>query len=216
MNSPLEDRKVRLRGLHPLNGGASGGPPADAESRFRNLPADAFQANLEHRSPPRTVAVSIEESSAPPSADTHSIEAIIARLYALISGPAGQPRDWDAFRAMFIDGARMIPTNRAIHDGRGGHPPEVMDVETFIRTTTPVLEAMGFEERQVAMRVERFGCVAHAWSTYESRRAPDDAEPFARGINSIQLYHDGARWWVVTVFWDSERSDNPVPPEYLP
>ena len=42
------------------------------------------------------------------------------------------------------------------------------------------------------------------------------AEPFARGINSIQLYHDGARWWVVNVFWDSERADNAIPSEYRP
>jgi len=149
------------------------------------------------------------------SAVPYSIEGIVTTAYALISGPAGQARDWDAFRALFIPGARMIPTNRAIHGSTGGHPPEVMDVETFIRTTAPVIETTGFEERQVAMRVERFGCVAHAWSTYESRHAPEDAEPFSRGINSIQLYDDGARWWLVTIFWDSERPDNPIPHEYL-
>lgn len=152
---------------------------------------------------------------APPAADAQTIESTLVTLYALISGPAGKPRDWERFRALFIPGARLIPTNRAIHDGTGGHPPDVMDVETFIRGTTSVLESMGFEERQISMRVERFGCVAHAWSTYESRHAADEA-PFARGINSIQLYHDGARWWVVTVFWDSERADNPIPAVYLP
>lgn len=147
---------------------------------------------------------------------TASIESVVTTLYALISGLAGQPRDWDRFRTMFQPGARMIPTNRAIHDGQGGHAPDVMDVETFIRTSAPVLTSMGFDERQVAMRVERFGCIAHVWSTYESRHAPDDAVPFARGINSIQLYHDGTRWWVVTVFWDSERPGNPIPDAYLP
>jgi hypothetical protein len=116
---------------------------------------------------------------APPLADADTIENTLVTLYALISGPAGQPRDWDRFRQLFI------------------------------------LHSMGFEERQIAMRVERFGCVAHAWSTYESRHAPDE-EPFARGINSIQLYNDGTRWWVVTVFWDSERVDNPIPATYLP
>jgi hypothetical protein len=155
------------------------------------------------------------ESSASAVADTESIEGIITRLYATISGAAGEARDWDGMRALFIPGARMIPTNRAIHGHQGGHPPDVMDVETFIRTTAPVVERMDFHERQIAMRVERFGCVAHVWSTYDSRPAPG-AEPFARGINSIQLYHDGARWWVVTVFWDSERADNPIPPRYLP
>jgi hypothetical protein len=152
---------------------------------------------------------------APDATDLRSIEGIITAMYALISGPPGEPRDWDRLRTLYLPGARLIPTNRAIHEGRGGHPPDVMDVETFIRTTAPILETMGFEERQIAMRVERFGCTAHAWSTYESRHAPDE-EPFARGINSIQLYHDGERWWVVTVFWDSERADNPIPAAYLP
>ena len=152
---------------------------------------------------------------APPLADADTIENTLVTLYALISGPAGQPRDWDRFRQLFIPGARLIPTNRAIHDGPGGHPPDVMDVEAFIRGSGPILHSMGFEERQIAVRVERFGCVAHAWSTYESRHAPDE-EPFARGINSIQLYNDGTRWWVVTVFWDSERIDNPIPAAYLP
>lgn len=155
------------------------------------------------------------ESSVSAMADTESIEGIITRLYAAISGAAGEPRDWEGMRALFIPGARMIPTNRAIHNGQGGHPPDVMDVETFIRTSAPVVERMDFHERQIAMRVERFGCIAHVWSTYDSRSTPG-GEPFARGINSIQLYHDGVRWWVVTVFWDSERTDLPIPPQYLP
>jgi hypothetical protein len=143
--------------------------------------------------------------------EVDSIDGIVAGLYAAISGAAGKPRDWARFRGFFFSGARMIPTNRAIHAGQGGHPPD-----TFIRTTAPVVEQMGFFERPIAARVERFGCIAHVWSTYDSRHAPDDAEPFARGINSIQLYHDGARWWVVNVFWDSERAGNPLPPHYLP
>jgi hypothetical protein len=148
--------------------------------------------------------------------DIDTIEGIVTTMYATISGEAGQPRRWDRFRTLFVPGARMIPTNRAIHNHQGGHPPDVMDVESFIRSTAPALEPMGFHERQIAMRVERFGCIAHVWSTYDSRHAADDAEPFSRGINSIQLYHDGARWWVVNVFWDSERADNPIPPRYLP
>jgi hypothetical protein len=157
-----------------------------------------------------------QATPAAPAADLGTIEGIIDAMYATVSAPAGQPRDWERFRTFFLPGARMIPTNRAIHYGQGGHPPDVMDIETFIRTTAPVLEAMDFHEVQVAMRVERFGCIAHVWSTYDSRRTPDDAEPFARGINSIQLYHDGTRWWVVNVFWDSERADNPIPQRYLP
>ena len=157
----------------------------------------------------------VAPASAALSADVHSIAGIIDAAYAIISGAAGAARDWNRFRTLFLPGARLIPTNRAIHADQGGHAPDVMDVETFIRTTEPVLVAMGFEERQIALRVERFGCMAHAWSTYESRHAAGEA-PFARGINSIQLYHDGERWWMVTIYWDSERAGNPIPAAYLP
>ena len=146
------------------------------------------------------------------TSDTGSPERIIEAMYAAISAPAGVAPAWDRFRALFAPGARLIPTNRG--EGRPllrGH-----DVEGYIASNGAMLTEMSFDERQVAHRTERFGNVAHVWSTYESRHAPEDAEPFGRGINSIQLYHDGRRWWVMTVFWDSERADNPIPPAYLP
>ena len=58
--------------------------------------------------------------------------------------------------------------------------------------------------------------MVHAFSTYDSRRTLADARPFARGVNSIQLWHDGRRWWVVSVFWQAERPDSPIPAAYLP
>ena len=57
--------------------------------------------------------------------------------------------------------------------------------------------------------------MAHAFSTYESSVGTEDSDPEMRGINSIQLFHDGSRWWVVSVFWDSERDDQPIPTEYI-
>jgi hypothetical protein len=92
----------------------------------------------------------------------------------------------------------------------------VLSVEEFIEASEPALRQRGFFEREIHRRVERFGAVAQVFSTYESRLAAADAEPFARGINSIELFHEGARWWVVTIFWDSERPDRPIPADYLP
>jgi hypothetical protein len=74
----------------------------------------------------------------------------------------------------------------------------------------------GFYEREVARKTDSFGHVTHVFSTYESRHAIDDTKPFTRGINSIQLFNDGSRWWVVTIYWDSERPDQPIPSQYLP
>jgi hypothetical protein len=79
----------------------------------------------------------------------------------------------------------------------------------------PRLESNGFFEREIGRRAEQFGGIAHVFSTYDSKRLATDSVPFARGINSIQLFNDGRRWWVVTIFWDSERPDNPLPSTYL-
>jgi hypothetical protein len=92
---------------------------------------------------------------------------------------------------------------------------EVFDADGYAASRGPILERAPFWETEIARRVERFGNIAHVWSTYESRRSPDEA-PFMRGINSIQLYHDGDRWWVVAVLWDHEREGHPLPAAYLP
>jgi hypothetical protein len=143
--------------------------------------------------------------------DADAPERVVDVLYSLISGPAGEAPRWDRFRALFAPGARLMPTNR---EADGGRVMRVHDVEDYIQAYGAHLREHGFYEMQVAHRVERFGRIAHVWSTYTSHVSPE-AEAFARGINSIQLYHDGRRWWVVTIFWDSERDDNPIPPQYL-
>ena len=50
---------------------------------------------------------------------------------------------------------------------------------------------------------------------YESYRSRSDTESFARGINSFQLMNDGERWWVVSVFWQQEGSNLPIPAKYV-
>jgi hypothetical protein len=60
--------------------------------------------------------------------------------------------------------------------------------------------------------VWRYAHIATVTSPYESRHAPDDP-PFARGINQFQLMYDGARWWVVSIYWEGETPGNPLPPE---
>lgn len=144
-------------------------------------------------------------------ADVASAEAIVAAVYAAISGPAGG-RDWDRFRSLFAPGARLIPS---IPDSTGRARAAVLSVEEYVGLGTAYFKDNGFFEREAAQHTESFGHIAHRWSVYESRHAEQDAEPFQRGINSIQLLEDGGRWWIVTIFWDNERPDNPIPAEYL-
>jgi len=140
------------------------------------------------------------------------IDTLIHSLYETICGPAGQERQWDRMRGMFFPGARMIRTSI----GDDGAPQAlVMDVETYIANTSGYFQNQGFYEYEVARRIERFGNVAHVFSTYEARYNPNDPAPFKRGINSIQLFYDGQRWWIMNMLWDNEREDNPLPDKYL-
>ena len=156
----------------------------------------------------------VQLETRPPAnpADVASIDAIMRVLYDVISGPAGQRRDWDRMRSLFVPGARLVPTTRR-QDGTRGM--QVWTVDQYISLVGPRLEESGFFERELARRTERFGSIVHAFSTYDSKRAASDPHPFARGINSIQLWNDGRRWWIVSVFWEGERPDNPIPPRYM-
>ena len=145
-------------------------------------------------------------------ADVASVDAILTALYDVISGPAGQARNWDRMRSLFIPGARLIPASRRPD---GTVTPRVLTVDDYVTQIGPQLERNGFFEREIGRKTETFGTVTHAFSAYDSKRTLQDAQPFARGINSIQLLNDGKRWYVVTIFWDSERPDNQIPAKYL-
>ncbi len=150
---------------------------------------------------------------APPAnpADVGSIDAIIAALYDVISGPAGQSRDWTRMRSLFIPGGRLMPTGQR---PGGGTAIRLLEVNDYIATSGPVLERVGFSESEIARKTEIYGHVAHVFSTYEGRM---ETEPTViRGINSIQLLNDGTRWWVVSVYWEAETPENPLPAQYLP
>lgn len=140
------------------------------------------------------------------------MDSIIAALYDVISGPAGKKRDWDRMRSLFVPGARLIPSGQR---PGGGYGYRVGTVEDYITRSAPVLESRGFFETEVARHTDAFGNIAHVFSTYDSRHKAEDAKPFARGINSIQLLNDGKRWWIVTVFWQGEDEKNPLPEKYL-
>jgi hypothetical protein len=145
-------------------------------------------------------------------ADVASMDAIIAALYDVISGPMGQKRDWNRFRSLFYPGAKLMPS---IHPPTGPARILISSPDEFAARSAPILEQRGFFERETARTAEQFGSIAHVFSTYDSRNKLDDPQPFARGINSIQLLNDGQRWWVVSIYWDAERPGLTIPDKYL-
>jgi len=146
--------------------------------------------------------------------DVESIDAIIDAAYDVISGPAGKRRDWDRERSLFYPGARLIPTASVSGRNDVALEPQVLDVEGYIARAEPLLQN-GFYEKEVARRTEQFGRIAHVWSSYESRHDLSDPTPFMRGINSFQLFNDGRRWWILSIYWQHETAEDAIPKKYL-
>ncbi len=144
--------------------------------------------------------------------DVESVDAIIAALYNVISGPAGEARNWNRMRSLFLPEGKLVATSVR---PSGEVVKRVLSVEDYITSSGPVLEKNGFFEKEIHRKQEVYGHIAHCFSTYEARRTATDVEPFMRGINSIQLYHDGKRWWILTVFWQTENKDLLIPKQYL-
>lgn len=143
--------------------------------------------------------------------DVSSPDAIIKAMYATISGPAG-PRNWYRERSLYLEGARLIPIGKRVHkDGE----LEIMSIEEWIEDAKEYLEANDFYETEIMRKMHSYGNIVQAFSTYETRNDPE-APPIARGINSIQLLKKDGRWWIVTVMWDNESRQNPIPEEFLP
>lgn len=147
------------------------------------------------------------------AADVSSMDGIMRALYEVISGEAGQKRNWDRFRSLFHPGARLIGTGKNPKTGAVG--ARAVTPEEYIQRNEPYMDKEGFFEREIARRTDIYGSIAQVFSTYASFHKPDDKKPFERGINSFQLLNDGKRWWVMTIYWQGETPENPLPAEYL-
>jgi hypothetical protein len=149
----------------------------------------------------------------PHPGDVDTIEHIIHACYECISGPQGKEPDWKRQQTLFLPDARSARTG-VLPSGKIGY--KLMSTEEYVAQMHDWLTQNGFYETEIHRVVEQFGNIAQVFSTYESRKSPDDKEPFMRGINSFQLFHDGSRWWILNLVWRHESPDLPIPAKYLP
>lgn len=143
--------------------------------------------------PPRVVA--------PRPADVASIDGMIAAFYAVVNVAPDEPRQWDRDRTLYVPWMRFVAI-----DGAGA--ATIYTHAQFVAATEPLIQR-GFREREIARTTRIYGRMAHVDSTYETELA---ALPRTRGVNSIELYWDGARWWIASVVWQSESATYPIPP----
>lgn len=146
------------------------------------------------------------------SEDWESPEAIVHALYETISGNPGAQRDWDRYRDLFLEGARMsVAMDSSIGSGIMG-----MDSEELITQTETAYAATGFHEIPLVTKVEQHGLLASVMSSFEIRLRTTDEEPLMRGLNHFQLLNDGERWWIVSNVGIVETPGSPLPDAFLP
>jgi len=155
-------------------------------------------------------AVEIAPTEANP-ADVSTIEGIVKAFYETISGGKAVPRQWSRDRTLYLPDVRFV----SLSERDGKVRAAVMNHTNYVNGTNEFFVTEGFQEREINRVVRKFGNLAHVFSTYESFHSLSDKKPFMRGINSFQLLNDGKRWWVLTIFWQGETPENPIPKKYL-
>lgn len=135
--------------------------------------------------------------------DVATLDAILHTFYETVSGAAGQLRDWDRFRTLFLPGGRLMPIVSIASEKAG---IRFLSTEDFIHRVDPIFAIEDFWERESSRQTETFGHFAHVLSFYDSLRSPN-GPPFERSANSIQLFNDGHRWWIVNVMWNTSRTE---------
>src|SRR5882724_4940031 len=142
--------------------------------------------------------------------DVQSLDAMVAAIYDVISGPPGA-RDWNRFQSLFAKDARLI----AVRVPKEGKPSlAVMTPKDYEDRAGKYFLEHGFFEHELSRKTDSFGAMTHIYTTYESRETKD-GKPIDRGINSMEFFFDGARWWCLEIYWDAERPGNPIPEKYL-
>ncbi len=136
--------------------------------------------------------------------DVSTLDGIMAAFYEVVNVGPEDPRQWGRDRTLYSPWIRFVGIGKEV---------DVWDHQQLVDETEPMVKT-GFREREIHRVVHRYGGIAHVLSTYETEVGPE--KRIARGVNSVQLYNDGARWWIASVTWQSEDRAHPIPAELLP
>jgi hypothetical protein len=132
---------------------------------------------------------------------------IPAALDAAISGPADKDRA--CMKALLIPEARLMFVSLGA-DGAPTYRLETLD--DWIARVKARGHAM-LEEKQLKYHIERYGNIAHLWSSYALH---SDGKQVSRGIHSIQAIKEASGWRVMVIMVQAESATAPLPKEYLP
>lgn len=148
----------------------------------------------------------------PRPGDVTTLDGIIKAYYEVVSGAKGEKSQKERDFSLHRPDAKVTTIGQ---DKDGNFTVRETKLEGFYEGKGPIIKS-NFFEYEIARKTEQFGATAHIWSTYEFKLGAKDGPVSGRGINSIQLFNDGKRWWITAEMWDNSAEAGAIPPRYLP
>ena len=161
-----------------------------------------------HASPAQTVVV--KDVPARP-ADVNTLDGLMRAFYEIVNTAPEDARQWDRDRTLYVPWVRFIATST---DASGKVKTRIWTHQQYVEATEPLVAA-GFKEWEISRKTKQYGNIAHIDSVYEGEAVADGKVERFKGLNSIEAYFDGSRWWISSVMWMSESPAHPIPGEFL-
>lgn len=130
------------------------------------------------------------------------IQSVIDKFYEIISGKAGEERDWDEFRALFFSEDSSLASMK--YNDEKVCITKRLDVESYIAGLNNFLKTNNFYEYGFNYKIIAIGSIANVYSEYAAKRKKEDMDIIKHGVNLIQLIQDGQAWKIHSMLWQDQ------------
>lgn len=149
----------------------------------------------------------------PPTSELAELRRTIDALYEAFCFEPGAEPDWEAQRAIYLDGAIFVPPSRPDRAPRAQSTDEFLaDFRAFV--TAEPYRSTGFHERIVGVTADVFGGIAHAFVAFEGF-VPGDGAAATLGLDSLQFVRDGDAWKLVSFTTQYASDGRELPTRFL-
>jgi hypothetical protein len=120
-------------------------------------------------------------------------------FYDLISGDAGQKRDWDKLRRLFHKSAKIVLA------GSNSNETKTLSVEDYIKTLEMEIGKDGYWIAEIDNRTQETGKLMHVFSTFSVNKKLNEV-PISYGVVSFQLISEGNRCYIVSLLLQTKTN----------
>ncbi|MFI5160242.1 MAG: hypothetical protein ACHQHN_03150 [Sphingobacteriales bacterium] len=130
--------------------------------------------------------------------DVGTLDGIIKAYYGVVTIKKGEKISYERDSLLHIAGVRV---GSAGIDAKGKPILFYTSLKENHRENDAYMEKTGYYEHETSRKVQNIRNIYHVWSAYEAKYTPD-GKVINQGVNSIELYYDGKRFWILGWFYD--------------